>query len=154
MLKLEDLDLDMIASAMQDDGSMGLRFYLNLRTGEVVTTDIDSDDLEDDRHAPINRIESYESFRHMEEFTAELPEGEAHAEIEQSLLRRKPFRQFENTLSHFPEEQKAWLAYKDDAMGRLVAHWLVGIGAVQAPQADPAAENATETSTSVDDEKA
>lgn len=36
MLKIEDLDLDMIASVMQDDGSMGVSYYLNTDTGEVV----------------------------------------------------------------------------------------------------------------------
>ena len=36
MLKIEDFDLEMIASVMQDDGSMGVSYYLNTDTGEVV----------------------------------------------------------------------------------------------------------------------
>ncbi|GAA4377195.1 UPF0158 family protein [Paeniglutamicibacter cryotolerans] len=130
MLKLEDLNLDMIASAMQDDGSMGLSFYLDLKSGEVVTAE-----FEDDHLAAIGRVESHESYRQMEEFTAALPEEEARIELEQALIRRKPFVQFKRTLGAFPAEREAWLTFKEEAMRAVVVRWLVGIEAIEDPEA-------------------
>ena len=91
MLKLEDLDLDMIASAMQDDGSMGAEYYLDLDTGDVVlpgfSDDLEIQDIQEGNYAWIDRIESYESYRHMEDFTHALPEGQARMKLEQALIR-------------------------------------------------------------------
>lgn len=131
MLKRENLNLEMIASAMQDDGSMGLGFYLDLKTGEVVTAESEQDHL-----ATIGRIESHESYRHMEEFAASLPEGEARTELEQSLIRRKPFRHFEGALGSFPAEREAWTIFKQEAMRGVVISWLVAINAIEEPAAE------------------
>lgn len=143
MLKLEDLDLDMIAMAMQDDGSLGVEYYLNTLTGELVMAGLDDDDLEvdseeleDEKYAGVDRIESYESYQHMEDFTRSLAEGKARAELEQALIRHKPFRHFKDVLGFFPEEREAWYRFKDEAMRRVVIEWLVGIEAVEDP--DPA----------------
>lgn len=130
MLKLEDLDLDMIAMAMQDDGSMGTEYLLDTETGEVIMYGFDSGpddeiDTEDEKYVGIDRIESYESYQHMEDFTVELPEGEARKHLEQALIRSKPFRHFKDALYDFPEVQKDWYKFKDDAMARIIVRWLV-----------------------------
>lgn len=127
MLKLEDLDLDMIAMAMQDDGSMGTEYLLDTETGEVIMYGFDSGaddeiDTEDEKYVGIDRIESYQ---HMEDFTVELPEGEARRQLEQALIRSKPFRHFKDALYDFPEVQKDWYKFKDDAMARIIVRWLV-----------------------------
>lgn len=140
MLKLEDLDLERIAWAMQDDGSMGAEFYLNLDTGEVVLPgfeeDLDMSDIEEGKYASIDHLESYESFRHMEDFALSLPEGKARTELEQTLIRSKPFRHFREVLGYFPEECEAWYTFKDQAMREAVIRWLVGIKAISDPDPD------------------
>lgn len=140
MLKLEDLDLDMIAGAMQDDGSVGAEYYLDLVTGDVVLPGFDEDlgmeEIEEGNYAWIDRIESYESYRHMEDFTYALLEGPARTKLEQALIRSKPFRHFRETLDSFPRERKAWFEFKDDAMRGVVLRWLISIEAIEnlAPQ--------------------
>ncbi|MBV1777750.1 UPF0158 family protein [Paeniglutamicibacter sp. ABSL32-1] len=142
MLKLEDLALERIAWAMQDDGSMGAEFYLNLDTGDVVLPgfeeDLDQSDIEEGNFASIDHVESYESFRHMEDFAYALPEGEARTKLEQTLIRSKPFRHFRDVLGTFPEEREAWYRFKDEAMRAVVIRWLVGIKAIEDPDPDDA----------------
>lgn len=148
MLKLEDLDLERIAWAMQDDGSMGADFYLNLDTGDVVLPgfeeDLDMEDIEEGNYASIDHLESYESYRHMENFTVLLPEGQARTKLEQALIRSKPFRHFREALESFPKERQAWFEHKDEAMREVTVRWLVGIGAIEDPDPDSTFEDGTE----------
>lgn len=145
MLKLEDLDLDMIAGAMQDDGSRGAEYYLDLDTGDVVLPGFSEDlviqDIEEGNYAWIDRIESYESYRHMEDFTYALPEGRVRMKLEQALIRSKPFRHFKETLDSFPDQRKAWFDFKDKAMREVIVRWLVSVEAIEDPGTGPASGN-------------
>lgn len=148
MLKREDLDLDMIAMAMQDDGSLGTNYLLDTETGEVIMYGFDSDtddeiDIEDEKYVGIDRIESYESYQHMEDFTVELPEGEARRQLEQALIRSKPFRHFKDALYDFPEVQKDWYKFKDDAMARIIVRWLVDEKLITDPE-EPVSEDSSQ----------
>ena len=139
VLKLEDLDLDMIAMAMQDDGSMGTSYVLDTETGEVIMYGFDSNsndeiDLEDEKYISIDRIESYESYQHMEDFTAALPAGGSREQLEQALIRSKPFRHFKDALNDFPETQKDWHKFKDDAMAKVIVRWLVDEKIIENPE--------------------
>ena len=148
MLKREDLDLDMIAMAMQDDGSLGTNYLLDTETGEVIMYGFDSDtddeiDIDDEKYVGIDRIESYESYQHMEDFTVELPEGEARRQLEQALIRSKPFRHFKDALYDFPEVQKDWYKFKDDAMARIIVRWLVDEKLIADPE-EPVSEDSSQ----------
>ena len=139
MLKLEDLDLERIGWAMQDDRSMGAEFYLNLDTGEVVIPGFEEDmvmeDIEAGNYASIEHIEAYESYQHMEDFTVTLPAGRARTELEQTLIRSHPFRHFKDVLGYFPDEREAWFEFKDAAMRVVIIRWLLGINAIEDPDA-------------------
>lgn len=146
MLKLEDLDLDMIAMAMQDDGSMGTNYLFDTETGEVIMYGFDSDsdaeiNLEDEKYISIDPIESYESYQHMEDFTIELPEGDARRYLEQALIRSKPFRHFKDALCDFPEVQKDWYKFKDDAMARIIVRWLIDEALIEDPEEESTPED-------------
>lgn len=136
MLKPENLDLDLIASAMQDDGSMGLGYFLNKETGEVLITgfedgpSVDPEDISEASYVRIAAIESYEAYQHMEGFTLTLAEGRARTELEQALIRRQPFECFKDVLGAHPDERRAWQDFKDEAMARIIARWLIEIGAI------------------------
>ncbi|GAA1495248.1 UPF0158 family protein [Paeniglutamicibacter kerguelensis] len=137
MLKLEDLDLERIGWAMQDDHSLGAEFYLNLDTGEIVIPGFEEDlameDIEAGNYAYIDRIEPYESYQHMEDFAVSLPDGRARTELEQTLIRSHPFRHFKDVLGSFPDEREAWFEFKDRAMRVVIIRWLVGIKAIEDP---------------------
>ncbi len=147
MLKLEDLDLDEIAWAMQNDRSTGHEYYLNLDTGEFIVPGLDEDiteeEIDESNYAYVDRLESYESYRHMEDFTVGLPDGEARLKLEQALIRSKPFRHFRDALEHFPAELEAWYTFKNDAMNKVVIEWLVGIKAIEDPDPDGTFEDGT-----------
>ncbi|WP_181149752.1 UPF0158 family protein [Arthrobacter sp. MYb227] len=139
MLKLEDLDLDMIAMAMQDDGSMGTSYLLDTETGEVLMYGMDPDsddeiDLEDEKYLSIEPIQSYESYQHMEDFVGTLPEANARQRLEQALIRSKPFRHFKDALYDFPELQKDWYTFKDEAMAKVIVRWLIGEQVIEDPE--------------------
>lgn len=136
MLELKDFDLGLIADAMQDDGSMGVTYYLNIDDGSIHLYGYDDDsavDLEDEKFVAIAQLESYEGYRHMEDFTRTLPEGAARAKLEQALIRSKPFRHFKDALRGFEDEGYAWVRFKDAAMASVVVSWLVEIGALEEP---------------------
>ena len=44
MLKLEKLDLEQIADAMQEGDSMGLSYYLDTQSGEIVINGFDDEE--------------------------------------------------------------------------------------------------------------
>lgn len=136
MLELKDFDLGLIADAMQDDGFMGVTYYLNIEDGSIHFYGYDDDsevDLEDEKFVEIAQLESYEGYRHMEDFTRALPEGGAKAKLEQALIRSKPFRYFKDALGGFEDEGYAWVRFKDAAMESVVITWLVEIRAIEDP---------------------
>lgn len=136
MLELKDFDLGLIADAMQDDGSMGVTYYLNVDDGSIHLYGDGGDsavDLEDERFVEIARLEAFEAYRHMEDFTMTLPEGAARAKLEQALIRSKPFGHFKDALRGFEDEGYAWVRFKDAAMTSVVITWLVEIGALEDP---------------------
>ena len=147
MLKLEDLDLEKIAWAMQDDRSMGNEYYLDLDSGEVVVPGLDEDlteeEIDEGNYAYIDPLESYESYRHMEDFTVGLPDGEARKKLEQALVRSKPFRHFKDALEDFPKEREDWFTFKNESMNQVVIEWLVGIKAIEDPAPDDTGESDT-----------
>ena len=148
MLKLEDLDLEEISWAMQNDRAMGHEYYLNLDTGEVVVPGLDEDlteeEIDEGNYAYIDPLESYESYRHMEDFTVGLPDGEARKKLEQALVRSKPFRHFKDALEDFPKEREDWFTFKNESMNQVVIEWLVGIKAIEAPSPDGTYEGEAE----------
>lgn len=151
MLKLEIFDLEQIADAMQESDSMGRSYFVNTESGEIVINGFDDEDLNpdpeeltDEQYVLIERIEAYESYQQMEDFTLALPEGRAKTVLEQALIRRKPFRKFKDALGNYPDERKAWFGFRDDAMRRVVIRWLTRIEAIKDPNPDGAFDDDTE----------
>lgn len=137
MLKLEDLDLEMISTAMSDDRSLGAEFYLDLDTGGIAIASFDGEvseaDLERGNYAYIDFIGSHEAFRHMEGFVETLPAGSARSALVDALQRRKPFRNFTGALADFDAERTAWFEFKDATMRRAMILWLIGVKAIEDP---------------------
>ncbi|MFI8410953.1 UPF0158 family protein [Paeniglutamicibacter gangotriensis] len=151
MLNLEDFDLEQIADAMQQGDSMGLGYYLNIVSGEIVVNGFDDEEcnpdpeeLADKKYVFIERVESYESYQHMEDFTLSLPAGKARAGLEQALVRSKPFRHFKDVLDNYQEERKAWFGFRDEAMRRVVIRWLASIEAIEDPDPNGTSESQPE----------
>ena len=127
------IDTDMLIAALEDH-NYEIHHYLDKKSGEIVSiTELDmpeEDELKQsieagtERYMYIEPIDSSESFRVMEEFVGQLEEGNIQNELFQALRRRKPFRQFKDTMYQYPGIKEEWFWYHDQRMTEIASHWL------------------------------
>jgi Uncharacterised protein family (UPF0158) len=107
-------------------------FYLDIETGEILlsTEGVDEDlpeDLEDNpRYHLIDPLVSHESFQIMEDFVDSLGETKEADRLQGALNRRKPFRQFKDTLFEHTDLSDAWYAFEKQELKRLAEEWCEG----------------------------
>lgn len=115
---------------MEDGG-----FFLDTETGDILlkTDGIGEDllpkDLEDNpRYLLIDPLASHESFQIMEEFVDSLGDTKDADRLRDALNRRKPFRQFKDTLHDHTDLSDAWYAFEQKELARLAGEWCEGNG--------------------------
>ena len=123
-MKLTEMQIDDIEFAL-DDNNMLNSWYWDRDRGETLFLSdmlglgFEESGFEGDpdenpkRYLPIDGIESNKSFRVMESFTENLPEGQCRRSLTGTLNSRKPFANFNNTLQDFPEQREAWFAHQN-----------------------------------------
>jgi len=133
--------------------------YLDRETGDVLTIEADEfgeDGLDEDeedgegdlsedekeakaqmklidenpeRFIAVDRIESHESFRIMEDFVDEVKSETVRRRLMRALTgRRKPFRAFKSALEEFPEVRQQWFAYQEEREFAMARDWLAANG--------------------------
>jgi hypothetical protein len=119
-----------LAMALEYRPHNGL-WLLNLETGEVAFVEEDelhgdeAESYEDPEHyLPIEAMESFESFRFMEDFVAALPKGGPRRDLEAALNHRKPFRAFKDALLNHLALREAWFKYHDGRMAVRAQEWI------------------------------
>ena len=73
-------------------------------------------------------------------FVDTLPEGEVLSELARALQQRHPFRRFKDVLLTYPEVQKEWFRFHEQAFIKIIQEWLddYGVEATLVPcQAQP-----------------
>lgn len=105
-------------------------FFLDTETGDILlsTEGLDDDDLPEDlehnpRYRLIDPLASHESFQIMEDFVGKLGDTKEAGKLRDALNRRKPFRQFKDTLHEYTELSDAWYAFEQQEMKRLAEEW-------------------------------
>jgi hypothetical protein len=105
-------------------------FYLDTETGDVLlkTDDVDEGDLPEDlednpRYLLIDPLDSHESFQIMEDFVDSLGDTQDAGRLRDALNRRKPFRQFKDTLHEHTDLSDAWYAFEQKELARLAGEW-------------------------------
>jgi hypothetical protein len=105
-------------------------FYLDTETGDILlsTEGVDEDDLPEDlednpRYLLIDPLASHESFQIMEDFVDSLGDTKEAGRLEEALNRRKPFRQFKDTLHERTGLSDAWYAFEQKGLKRLAEEW-------------------------------
>lgn len=83
----------------------------------------DFDLLDSDRFVWIDPVESYESFRWMEDF-ADRQDGSVRERLLDALDRPRPFRRFKDALLEFPQVRDAWFAYEDQKLKEAAREWI------------------------------
>jgi len=109
--------------------------HIDKQTGEILVTFEDYDEpeqeeifekLEQDpaRYLTVEPIGSHEGFQIMENFVAELPEGEDRNILLKVLSWKKPFSNFRSALADMGDLRKQWFDFHDKELRRLAAEWL------------------------------
>lgn len=132
------IDVSEVAMAMESGGD-GIDWFLDLKTGDVFPVledgvcddeDLSAERVEKDpeRYVGIERVDSREGFRLMEEFVDSMEEGEAKRSLLRALGMRGPFRCFKDTLLDFGEVRDRWFVFYNGEMERLAREFLEGAG--------------------------
>ncbi|MDI1278122.1 UPF0158 family protein [Methylobacter sp.] len=105
-------------------------FFLDTETGDILlsTEGLDDNDLPEDlednpRYRLIDSLASHESFQIMEDFVDELGDTKEAGKLRDALNRRKPFRQFNDTLHEHTNLSDAWYAFEQQELKRLAEEW-------------------------------
>lgn len=130
-INLDELTQALTTRFDMEDGG----FFLDTETGDILlkTDGIGEDllpkDLEDNpRYLLIDPLASHESFQIMEEFVDSLGDTKDADRLRDALNRRKPFRQFKDTLHDHTDLSDAWYAFEQKELARLAGEWCEGNG--------------------------
>jgi len=114
--------------------------WLDTETGEIHSLDFDmdpeereeiADRIEDapiDRYVRIDRIESWEEYDDMVEFTETVEDERLRKKLEVALNGRGAFRRFKDVLLNYPKERERWFAFKDKRTKERMLEWLAENG--------------------------
>jgi hypothetical protein len=157
MKKLK-VDIDDIALAMQfSDEIEESTQFLDTETGEVVNIfrsvmdDIEEGNAEaigdypewmkemaDDAEAMLNdekgrfveipKISSHEAYEFMENFLWGIKDEKIKDRLLRAIQGRGAFRRFKDTISEWPDLEKRWYEYEEEAIRKEVLDWLESIG--------------------------
>lgn len=129
------IDTDMLIVALEDHGTEHEHF-LNLETGEIaivfdesVSGEINEEFAQDmeghpEKYRRIEPIFSGQAFDVMVEFVESLAESKAKQRLGDALNRRRPFRNFKDTLHYFPEIREDWFRFQEQAYKQFALQWL------------------------------
>ncbi|MGZ5071433.1 MAG: UPF0158 family protein [Methylobacter sp.] len=125
-INLDDLTQALTTRFDMEEGG----FYLDTETGGILlkTEGIDDgdvpEDLEDNpRYLLIDPLDSYESFQIMEDFVDSLGDTKDAGRLRNTLNRRKPFRQFKDTLHEHTDLSDEWYTFEQKELERLAGEW-------------------------------
>jgi hypothetical protein len=116
-----------------ENSDLTMHNYLDLQTGEIVFTsdfmDMDEEiapDLEGepDRYRAIEGVSSSVSFDVMSDFVDSLSPGETQEELIEALRRKRPFRNFKDTLFNYPKLREQWFRFHEEAFIEIAKEWL------------------------------
>jgi Uncharacterised protein family (UPF0158) len=132
VLELESLDLEEIATALQDQHDYEHRWLINPKTGEIVfwTEDLGVDgvspvDLDELDLVAIDPLPSYVWYRDMADFAQQITDEHASRRLSRAVDGRGAFRRFRNELhEEYPHLLPAWNAFRNVRAQRRAVQWL------------------------------
>jgi Uncharacterised protein family (UPF0158) len=133
MLDLSKVDLDELASALEDQSAYEHRWLIDPQTGELVFwTDyggIDGEkpvDLDDLDLVGIHPLPSYVWYRDMADFAELISDERAGRRLSRTIQGKGAFRRFKDELhEEYPELLSAWYAFHDFRALHRAVEWLV-----------------------------
>jgi len=133
MLELTAVDLEEIASALQDQESYEHRWLIDPASGEIVfwTRDCGIDgqnpvDLDDLDLTGIDPLPSYVWYEDMADFAEGISDETAGRRLARAIRGRGAFRRFKDELQEeYPDLLDVWYAFRDARAQRRAVEWLV-----------------------------
>jgi len=132
-MKKIKLFLDPILYHMEDNSGFASAHYIDLFEGEVVSPDVSDDigeeDVEnDDRYCHIEPITSEEGYEIMQDFAAAEESDEIRNHLFDALERKKPFLNFKEALTDYPDTEKTFYEYKNNRLKEILKKRLAECG--------------------------
>lgn len=133
MLDLADIDLDLLATALEDQEHFEHQWLIDPRTGEIVMwtedTGIDGNtpvELDELDMTPIEPVPSYIWYRDMADFAEGVSDERAGRRLARAIQGKGAFRRFRNELyEEYPELVPAWNGFRDARRIRRAVEWLL-----------------------------
>ena len=133
MLDPDSLDLDEIATALQDQHGYEHRWLINPNTGEIVfwtaDTGIDGQtpiDLDELGLVCIDPLPSYVWYQDMADFAARITDERARRRLARAIEGKGAFRRFKNELYEgYTHLVPAWHVFRDIRAKNRAVEWLV-----------------------------
>ena len=138
MLDLGAIDIEEIATALQDQTDFEHRWLIDPRTGELAfwTSDTGIDgqnpvDLDDLDLIAIDPLPPHVWFQDMVDFASGISDLAAGARLAQALRGRGAFRRFKNQIyERHPDLISAWHGFRDVRARRRAVAWLLDEGLI------------------------
>jgi len=132
-MKKIKLVLDSILYYMEDASAFANPHYIDLVKEEVVSPDLDDDigyeDVENkERYFCIEPITSNEGYEIMQDFTASIESDEIRDRLIDALEQKKPFRNFKDTITEYPDIENRFHKYKDNRLKDILRNQLAEYG--------------------------
>ncbi len=89
------------------------------------------------RFVEIPHLESYESYRDMEDFIVTVRDAHLRELLEVAIEGRGAFRRFKNVLERYPRERERWFTFQNDLMLQRAREWLESLGIAPTPKQEP-----------------
>lgn len=130
MIDPENLDLEQIAHALQDQGGFEHHWLFDPRTGEVLyySEELGPDEdeeIEPDTKLPIDPIPSWVWHQDMEDFAEQISDENAGRRLARAIRGRGAFRRFKDELhEEYPELVEVWYAFRDARANQRAVEWL------------------------------
>lgn len=125
--------LDPILYLMEDASEFASRYYIDLEKGDVISPDIDDDirfDLveQDARYFYLEPLTSHQGYDIMQDFASSQASEDIRDLLYDALEKKKPFRNFKNTLADFTDIEKQFYEYKNSRLKEILKKRLEEIG--------------------------
>ncbi len=128
------IDAQMLIAALQDN-SIGMNYYLNLKTGQIETLIDDYFPENEEVEAEIENkyenfvqifpIPSYVTYNIMVKFTEQIENDDVKNRLFEVLNARKPFYNFKATLWDYLDIRTKWFEFRDKKWNALAKEWLI-----------------------------
>lgn len=131
MLEFSEVDLELLATALQDHSPFGSSWWIDAGTGEVwmwshdMDPDPEWDPEERDDARSIVPLDSRTAYGDMADFIAIVADRRAAELLDRAITGRGAFRRFKDTLLEFPGLRQLWFTFHGTRMRRRAIEFLV-----------------------------